>query len=179
MTILVLAALSILAGQAPAAPMSGTWKIAICKSEPCSVDDTASAHVHGFVVFSDGAVTLDMFPAETRRLLSTGVRPGAPANGCFALVRNTPALRTYAGIRQAGLIMWSAGAGGTEVRFPLYQSLDASHRVTARVSGGELRGTGVSSGARSAAPPSDWGGDIVVGRRVGPADIAPCVEAAK
>jgi hypothetical protein len=158
--------------------LSGTYRIAICKVEPCSVDDTTNVVVGGILVLSDSQVTPAHFPEATVRRMTNSAnrwrREGT--NACFALQRRRLEPRTYAGIGEVALTNWTAVPGNpASVDFGLYRSPDAGNRVKATITAGALRGTGTSSGAGVAGV--DWPDDIVVGRRVSDTDLKPCIDA--
>ena len=159
------------------APIAGTYEVVICKREPCALTDQQNVQLKGHLVLADRQVTLGDFPPEVQRIGSLRFafeRSGA--NGCFGMAAQSLAPMTNAASGDAGPVSWSQQAA--RVSFSLNRSPDASHQATATITNGTLRGVGTSLGIGSAAPPSFWGDDIIVGRRIGPVDLTPCIESA-
>jgi hypothetical protein len=191
--VVLLVAIAAVAIRSPAAqsPHSGTYRIVICKTEPCSLADTANVVVRGHIVLSDSAVTAAHFPEGRARQLQQSrermwARDGG-ANGCYALQRLRLEPRTFAGISEVALSRWSLVAasrsGGPietrEFEFGLYRSPDAGTKLIATVTNGVLRGRARSDGSGSAGMGvQDWPDDIVVGERVSDASLQPCIDAA-
>jgi hypothetical protein len=163
-----------------AAPVVGTYQVVICKREPCDLIDPANVQIKGHLVLADRPVTLADFPPEVQRLGSMRYRfDRAEANGCFGMAAQSLAPMTNAASGDAGPTLWrQLPTDRTRVSFSLNQSPDASHEATATIANGSLRGLGSSRGIGAAAPPSFWGDDIIVGRRIGPVDLSHCVESA-
>ena len=185
-TVVLFVAIAAVAIRSPAAqgPITGTYRIAICKSEPCSIADTANVVVRGHIVLSDSAVTAAHFPEGRARQRQQPrermySRDGG-ANACYALQRLRLEPRTFAGIGEVALSRWSLVAaswsgGPLEPRtfeFGLYRSPDAGTKLIATVTNGVLRGRAQSAGAGAAAV--DWPDDIAVGERVSDASLQPC-----
>jgi hypothetical protein len=136
----------------PAAPsFSGTYRIAVCKSEPCSVDDVTNAVVHGYVVLNDAPIDPSTVPSDAAsRLRRNSVIPSW--NACFALNGSSGIARTYAGIGGAAFTVWSIiDSTRGIVQFRLFQSPDSNHTTRATLTGPDLRGVGTSFGAGVAA----------------------------
>lgn len=121
----------------------------------------------------DSALPLASLSDSARHLLGPASLRGA-ANGCYALAQPRRGAETYAGIARAAATHWERDSTGT-IAFTLYASPDARHTVLAVVMGDSLRGTGASSGAGVAEV--HYPNDTIVAVRVGPPNIAPCVEA--
>jgi len=156
------------------ARVAGTYRIAVCKSAPCTPADTAHALAWGLLVLNDAPLPFASLPDSSRRLL---VRYSVQArnNGCYALTRAEGNPRTYAGIGGAGTTHWLRDTTSGMIEFELYRSPDARHAVRAEPRGDTLRGTGTSSGVGAAE--LDQPRDIIVALRVGPPDLGPCAEA--
>lgn len=174
LAILVTLASSSAAAQPTPAKVAGTYRIAVCKSAPCSPTDTARALAWGLLILNDAPLPFASLPDSARRLL---VRYAVPerSNACYTLRRADGNPRTYAGISGAGTTRWQRDTTSGALVFTLYRSPDAVHTVRAAVRGDTLSGGGISSGAGAAEV--DYPRDTVVAVRVGPPDLEPCVEA--
>ena|SRR5438034_1990418 len=153
--------------------VSGTYRIAVCKSVPCTPGDTTNAVAWGRLTLFDSALVLSSFPQSLLRVLHTRYLR-SPANACYALLRRSPEPQTYAGAMGAGTTRWDRESGSDDISFTLYRSPDARHVVHARIDRDSLHGTGESWGAGEAEVP--WSKDTIVAVRIGPADLRACVD---
>ena len=169
----MLAACALAAGPA-AGQVAGTYRIAVCKSAPCTPADTAHALAWGLLVLNDAPLPFASLPDSARRLR---VQYSVPArnNACYALSRAPGNARTFAGIDGAGTTRWLRDSVSGALEFKLFWSLDAFHSVRAVPRGDTLRGTGMSwgTGAEELNNPRD----TIVALRVGPPDLAACADA--
>jgi hypothetical protein len=94
-------------------------------------------------------------------------------NGCFVLDRIADA-KTYAGIIALGMTTWSELSD--QLKIPLYKSDDAWHTILVRLTRDGFEGTGNSAGVGAAEP--GYEPDLVVGRRIGSANLGQCVTGA-
>jgi hypothetical protein len=161
------------------APIAGTYEVVICKREPCALTDPQNVQLKGQLVLADRQLTLADFPPEVQKIGSLRFAFDRGANGCFGMAAQSLAPMTNAASGDAGPVIWNPfPSEPTRVSFSLNRSPDASHHATATITNGTLRAVGRSQGIGSAAPPSFWGDDIIVGRRIGPVDLTPCIESA-
>jgi hypothetical protein len=170
-----LVALTMAAAQrAPTASIAGTYQIAVCKLGPCSTEGGSERTLTRglLVLFTD---SLPPLPDSAVRLL----RPsyiGPFANACLVVDPPTWGSQTYAGIAGVQSTRWLADSvNPRRIEFDLYRSPDAAHEVTAFVTEAGLAGRGNSWGAGVVAV--DWPPDTVVGRRIGPPEMGPCLAA--
>ena len=156
----------------PAPSITGTYEITVCKLGSCSLGDTTQAVTYGTLVLFASA--LPPVPDSALPLLDSF---HGEANACFAVHPPHDEARTYAGLMGVGATIWQTDStpAGRRLRFSLYDSPDAAHRVVAELTQGRIAGRGESWGAGVAAV--DYAPDTVVGRRIGPPDITPCVAA--
>jgi hypothetical protein len=159
---------------APQPSIAGTWRIAVCKRQPCAPDDSANVLVGGTLVLSDTTYGVAAFPDSLRFSLLRFTRLG-PRNGCSITAARRPAPGTFAGIGGVELLAWTQQPPN-RVALELHQSADFAYRMQLTVAGDQLRGTGKSWGASGATPA--YSDDIIVGRRVGPPDHQPCADSA-
>jgi hypothetical protein len=152
--------------------VEGTYEIAVCKVGRCAPGDTAVTLTQGILVLF--ATRLPPVPDSAINLLRLPFL--AEGNMCFALEPRRPGSQTYAGLAGVEATRWQPdSATGQRITFSLYFSPDAGHEVTARIRHGTLGGRGTSWGAGVAAV--EYPPDTIVGRRLGPPDITPCVAA--
>ena len=155
--------------QPDTARLAGTYEVALCKAGPCSLDDTTRTLSRGFLV---------LFAGEMPRVTGaagaalTGWYLRSPPNGCLSMTVPPPRSETFAagGVRST---FWDMNPGGDSVRFSLYRSPDAGHEVIAGIRNGELTGGGRSWGV--GVVNVRYPRDTIVGRRIGPPDIEPCL----
>jgi hypothetical protein len=159
-----------LAGQAVS--VSGTYRVVFCKQTPCVVGDTTNVIVSGTVVFADSSIDTSSWTDDPRRpVRSAGGFIRGDLNGCLDLTTHRIAELTYAGIGSPALFRWQVNDDST-VTAVLYQSPDANATVRFSRLDSVLTGVGVSSAFIGGPIRKD--DDIVVGRRVGPADFSLC-----
>lgn len=165
--------LAILPASLQAQGVPGSYAIWLCK-ESCSVEDTASAPVAGYLVLFDGPVPLDaLAPEVTHRLVDRSeflLMPNLTPTACFALRRRTSKVEITAGIIPQGLTSWSMI--GDTLLVKLYASPDASYRLRAVVQSGRLLGVGRESGFITTSFDKPMG--PAHGVRLGPPDIGHC-----
>jgi hypothetical protein len=160
----------------PAASVSGTYDILVCKGA-CGFDTLENVVVRGFLILEAQPFQPPNAPERpfevfgARNLL---LRMAGPTNACFVL-ETLERNRTYAGLIPVGFTSWSSD--GDTVIIQLYASPDAGHTVTVTLSAQGFRGTGTSSGGGGGAPPLWWQPDLIVGRRTGPANTSTCTKA--
>src|SRR6185503_416858 len=174
LAVLVVSIATPLGAQPARAQVAGTYRIAVCKSAPCSPADTTHALVWGLLVLNDAPLPFASLPDSARRLLLRYTVP-ARSNACYALSRARGDVPTYAGMSGAGTTRWLRDSTSGALEFGLYRSPDAQHSVRAVLQGNTLSGTGSSSGAGAAEV--DYPRDTIVAVRVGPPDLAPCADA--
>ena len=141
----------------------GTYELAICKSE-CSFSDPRGVFTRAIVVLLDYTMTV-----EEVRSITSFFRSVGPPRGCYGL-RHLAKAESYVQIDTTGVTAWKLTKDTLE--FSLFRSADAGYAVDLKLKGDRLRGKGVSWGAGVASP--SFSDDVVVGRRVGPADISLC-----
>lgn len=173
LAILCMLVASSLAARPASGQVAGTYRIAVCKSGPCTPADTAHALVWGLVVLSDEPLPFASLPDSSRRLRVQYSVP-ARSNACYALRRALGDPQTYAGLRAVGTTRWLRDTTSGLLEFGLYRSPDARHVVRAVLRGDTLIGTGTSWGAGIAA--IDYPRDTIVALRVGPPDLAKCAD---
>jgi hypothetical protein len=174
LVILSMLAASFLTARPAAGQVAGTYRVAVCKSGPCTPADTAHALVWGLLVLNDEPLPFASLPDSARRLRVQYSVP-ARSNACYALHRASGDPQTYAGIRGAGTTRWLRDTTSGLLEFGLYRSPDARHVVRAALRGDTLSGTGTSSGPGIAAV--DYPRDTIVALRVGPPDLTKCADA--
>jgi hypothetical protein len=154
---------------------AGTYRLVVCKTynSRCSPGAANRAAAVGTLVLADTNFTFATLPDSTRSLLAPIALDG-PANGCFALRKQSRATETFAGLSAAGATHWKRDASGT-VTFSLYSSPDARNSVQVTFAGDTLKGAGQSTGTdvRSLRDANDK----VYAIRIGPPDVDPCVDA--
>src|SRR5437762_1182972 len=99
---LFLSAIALEASAQSGSAVRGTYRIAVCKTAPCTPGDTTNAIVVGRLVLFDSALHTTTvhslrWPFNTHYLR-------APANGCYALQGRPSASHTYAA--GAGTTRW-------------------------------------------------------------------------
>jgi len=153
-------------------PGAGTYDLLVCKG-PCSFAGPANVVVKGTLVLADEAFGIaainDFSPVRFQYAYSIGGDP----NGCFVLeiIKND---QTYAGLITYGLTLWHGKSG--QVDFDLYSSPDAWHAGSVTLTAAGFEGKGQSGGVGAAEP--HLGPDVIMGRRVGPANLGRCITAA-
>ena len=125
------------------------------------------------MVLADSNFTFATLPDSTRSLLEP-IGLDGPANGCYAMKKQSRAIETFAGLSAAGATHWERDASGA-LTFSLYRSADAKNVVQVVFAGDTLKGTGQSSGTGVASLHDP--NDKVYAIRIGPPDVAPCVDA--
>jgi hypothetical protein len=170
---LIVASLAILAAPLEAQPTRaahGTYALWICP-KGCARADTASAAVAGVLVLSQSPITLDALPLELRRESALYLMPDHESNACFNLKRRGDTISSMAGIQPRAATKWSQR--GDTITVLLYQSPDASFRLTAVIDGNTLRGLGRESGFIM--QEFDNAAGDAHGVRVGAADVRRCI----
>jgi hypothetical protein len=154
-------------------PITGTYRISVCRDAPCIAGDSAHALASGMLVLLDSTLAIATLPRGARRYLEP-VFLGGKANGCLTMRRHPANGATNAGgVRST---IWLADSIQTDlIRFRLYQSPDARYEVTATVVNGELVGRGQGSAFINGRDYSSR--DTVVGQRIGRPDPDICVSA--
>lgn len=140
----------------------GSFAIWICPGG-CSVSDTASAAVTGYLVLSDAPLTLGLKPLPV-----IGAELQSPT-ACFQLTQREQGT-SLAGIIPVASTTWARM--GDSLSVLLYGSPDATFTLTAIVKEGVLRGVGRQSGFIRQAF-DDPGGDVH-GVRIGRAEETRC-----
>jgi hypothetical protein len=143
--------------------VSGTYELLICKSD-CSLSDPKNGFTKAIVVLQDQPLTQDQ-----ARQIDEFYRTDGPPTGCYKLT-HLEKVKSYVQIGDTSLTAWKLESG--KLQFSLFRSPDAGYRVTLAIDGERVKGKGVSWGAGVAAP--NYSDDVVIGRRVGPANIAVC-----
>jgi hypothetical protein len=154
--------------------VSGTYKLAICKRQPCSPDDAANTVVTGMISLSDSNYTLTAFP-DSVRFIRQHRDARVRRNGCSVTTKTGAAPATFAALGGMELISWTRDASG-RVSFALHEEVGADYRVSLEVTGDRVRGTGRSVGAHGKAPA--YPDDIIVGVKAGAADHRFCADSA-
>ncbi len=153
-------------------PGSGTYDVLVCKG-PCSFAGPTNVVVKGTLVLTDEPFAIaainDFSPARFEYAYTIGGDP----NGCFVL-DTIKSDQTYAGLITYGLTFWFGKSD--QVNFDLYASPDAWHVASVTLSPTGFEGKGQSGGVGAAEP--HLGSDVVVGRRLGPANLGKCIAAA-
>ncbi len=155
-------------------PVTGTYRISVCKVGPCVAGDSSHAVAFGVLVLLDSTLVSAAIPASAGRLLTGYTTPGQPHNACYDIKRIGSNSMSYAG-GVAGTHWQMDAKEGNAVTFTLYRSPDASHHVVATINGAQLSGIGRSSGAGAAEV--DWPRDTVVATRIGAPDVSRCIDA--
>ena len=145
--------------------MAGSYEVRVCKTQ-CAFDSQTPDAIGTVVLFdtplSDSFIdeidTFLGFPREKVRACFSGSQFENPHTFAFATGR--------------GVSAWEFKAG--KLTFELFHSVDAGYEVTLSREGELFRGTGSSWGAGVAAP--GFKPDVLVARRVGPADISWCAK---
>ena len=157
------------------ASVPGTYDIRVCRMAcpPDSASPLSQGALlrRGILVLTGGPTGFDGRRDSVGILLS-GFFP-KPGNGCYklAIVREDPPSYAYT----LGGTHWQIDSTGRAIDFSLFNSPDAGYGVHATLVNGVLHAKGESWGAGAAAV--DYPPDVVQGRRVGPPDLAPCLEA--
>jgi hypothetical protein len=148
----------------------GTYAVRICQA-PCDPRADATLIVKGTVVLLAHPMTRDVLPAAINEDYYHRYR-----NACFVFDEKPREGGTFAGFSRVGVVGWDRDPQDSLVQFSLYWSPDARYWVKVTPRGGHLFGHGVSEGlyAGRAHPV-----DSVYGERVGPANEATCIAAAK
>jgi hypothetical protein len=154
------------------ANVPGTYELLVCKG-PCSFGSPENVAVRGVLVLTAERFTTEAINPFSPQQFKYAYSFSADPNGCF-VIDTVKEKQTYAGIIELGLTSWTSNAG--RVRFDLYASADAWHSSTVTVSAGGFEGTGGSGGVGLAE--AHLGPDILKGRRIGPANLDACVNAA-
>ena len=153
--------------------VGGTYRIAICKRQPCSPDDTTNIAVSGVIVLSDSNYTLAAFPDTVRFSLLRYAM--SRRNGCSATAPRRASPGTYAAIGGMELLMWTR-PGPDRVAFGLHKQAGIEYQVEIDFSGDRFKGTGKSVRDDGVAP--EYTDDIVVGVKSGASDHKPCADSA-
>lgn len=160
---------------------AGTWEIRVCKAiRACLEHEHLSILARGILVLSEDSLGMGDLPASARPWFALFAAPGR-ARSCYTLerLRHPGSSTTYAGIFPVRWSGWTRGEALDSIAFSLYRSPDAGHVVYARILGDSLHGSGKSHMAPAMGDLTSWGTDIVIGKRIGPANPAPCIAAAK
>ena len=172
-------------------PLSGTYVIALCKGE-CELDDSSRALFAGRLTLVDTPLVIADLPEPQRpylELTSLFKTVNGPLNGCFAFYPVRATRVDFHGLpylQAPGATTWLDPVSLThwEQRSPdsiwvtLYRSADATHDLIAKITNGRLEGRGSWFAAGDGAEQEregDIGSDFVVGRRIGPPDLASCI----
>ena len=153
----------------PYSSAAGTYELIVCKST-CSFENSQAAIARGVVVLFDNPLAqtdvekLDPFHFA---------EPNEVIRACYAGEEFKDA-QTYAFGTNIGTTSWSQKGTGAVLTFSLMRSIDAGYSVDVRCSDNGFSGKGTSWGAGVAAP--RYGPDVVVGRRIGSADMAACTK---
>jgi hypothetical protein len=146
----------------PKPDVSGTYELIVCK-EACSFDNPQAAIAHGVIVlFNKPLSHSDVQKIDPYHFSE----PYEVVRACFAGHESKDA-ESFAFGGSAGARSWSLK--GNTLTFSLLRSIDAGYSVDAEYKGDSFSGKGASWGAGVAAP--GYTPDIVLGRRVSPADI--------
>ncbi len=149
---------------------TGTYEFIICKGA-CSFSDRGNVFATAVVVFFDSVITA----SDRERIDPFYNYDPSDVRACYAVSRKMQA-HSYVGINnKTGVAPWKLD--GHTVQFDLFHSPDAGYVVEVNRTGDLLIGTGKSWGAGAGAPPSDYGPDTVIGRRMGPPDMSACASA--
>jgi hypothetical protein len=150
--------------------IAGTYELIICKGA-CSFANRANAFATAVVVLFDDV----MARADRERIAPFYNYDASDVRACYAVDRKVQA-PSYVGINnKIGVSPWKLD--GNTIQFELFHSPDAGYAVVVNRTGHLLTGTGRSWGAGMGAPPHDYGPDTIVGRRLGPPDMAACASA--
>ena len=147
--------------------IAGSYEVLICKSA-CAFGDPATPPALGVVVVFDK-------PLPGRAI--AGIDPyhfGAPGEKvrlCYSGMQSDTA-RTLAFATKRGVSAWQFDKH--QLTFELARSIDAGYEASLSFDGKTVHGTGNSWGAGVAAP--GFSPDIIVARRVGPADMSWCAK---
>ena len=153
----------------PKTDVSGTYELLVCKKS-CSFEKPQAAIAHGTVVLFESPLS----QADADRLDPFHfAEPNEVIRACFVGEESNDA-QSFAFGEKVGTTAWSLK--GNTLTFSLMRSLDAGYSVEAERNGTKFSGKGVSWGAGVAAP--GYTPDAIVGRRVGPPNIAACTKKA-
>ena len=146
---------------------SGTYELIVCKNA-CSFENPKTVIARGVVILFENSLSR----TDVEKLDPFHFRePNEGIRACFA-GESSKGAESLAFGRKTGVTVWSLN--DKTLSFFLFRSVDAGYSVDVQYSGNAFSGKGVSWGAGVAAP--GYTPDIVVGRRVGPPDIAACTK---
>jgi hypothetical protein len=150
--------------------VAGAYEVRICKG-PC---EQGTLLVRGYLSLEGEWFEKTLVPEPERKVLDYRWFMRDKARGCFVLER-VNGERTYAGIVPVGYTSWSLHEG--VVRFNLFMCADAWYDAEVTLTPEGFRGKGYSWGHGDEAV--GWGADTVEGKRIGDADLGPCIAAAR
>jgi len=137
--------------------IAGTYELLICKG-PCAFSERGNVLRTGVIVLFDRAMKrkdVDRIDSAYHDFKND------PPKACYTL--------TYPNRQTSGVTSWTLE--GKTLSFTLMRSKDSLYSVRVERKGDLLSGVG---NFWSAAPPPGFIPDTIVGRRLGPADIAAC-----
>lgn len=153
--------------------MAGTYRVSFCQLR-CS--DTFAADVRGYIVLSDAPISLASLPPRIRRrveLQFQEVRRSDRPNACFTLVAK-PRTKSVAGAEPVGFTSWVGDDSSADLS--LFRAPDSGYDLSLELSQDSVRGVGHFYSGNG--PGAQLLIDSVIGRRVGPPDVARCLRAA-
>ena len=151
----------------------GSYDVLICKG-PCGFGAPTNVVVKGVLVLAAAPISAQSLNRLISLKFEYAYGIGRDTNGCFVLdtIRQN---QTYAGLIEFGLTLWRVHE--QQVSFELYTSPDAGHFATVTMTSDGFQGTGGSSGGVVAE--GEGTPDVLVAKRLGPAQIDTCVKAAE
>jgi hypothetical protein len=148
----------------------GTYVVRICQA-PCDPRADSTLVVTGTVVLLAHPLGRHLLPSRINEDYYHRYR-----NACFVFDEKPREGGTFAGYSRAGVVGWDRDPEDSLVQFSLYWSPDARYWVKVSLRGGHLVGHGGSQGLYVG---RGHPVDSVYGERVGPANEATCIAAAK